>query len=221
MHTDDPIQSTLTLTLKGEAFTPLKTFPTLIDFGNQNPLQNPLTKQVSLHLQKDTHILDVKTDSKHLKAALETVNGIPHVIMRLLPTLPVGQFSHNLLIDYTYNGEQAIYSIVVFGEVIGELRVSPNRLFLGSIKNPDSFSKTITISARNTQPFQVTTVESKTKKLTFTLKADEKKTEYKVTATISPDAKPGEVTGEVVIHTSSSVQPTVRVPFFGIIVRSN
>ena len=221
VHTDDPIQSTLTLTLKGEAFTPLKTFPTLIAFGNQKPLQNPLTKQVSLHLQKGTQILGVRTDSKHLKAALKTVNGIPHVIMQLLPTLPVGQFSHNMLIDYTYNGEQAIYSLVVFGEVIGELWVSPNRLFLGSIKNPNSFSKTITISSRNTQPFQVTTVESKTKKLTFTLEENEKKTQYKVTATISPEANPGEVTGEIIIHTSSSVQPTVRVPFFGIIVGSN
>ena len=221
VHTDDPIQNTVTLTLKGESFTPIKTFPKLIFLGNQKPLQNPLTRQVSLHLQKDTQILGVRTDSKHLKADLKTMDGIPRVVMQLLPTLPVGQFSHYLLVDYVYKEEQAIYSITVVGEVIGELRVSPNRLFFGSIKDPESFSKTITISAHNTQPFQVTAVESKTKKVIFTLKENEKKTQYKVTATISPEAKPGEISGEVVIHTSSSVQPTVRVPFFGIIAGSN
>lgn len=221
VHTDDPIQSTLTLTLEGEAFTPIKTFPTLIDFGNQKPLQNSGTKQVSLHLQKGTQILEIKTDSKHLKASLKKVNGIPHVIMQLLPTLPIGQFSHNILINYTYNKKPAIYSITVFGEVIGELKVSPNRLFLGSIKNFNSFSKTITISSRNTQPFQVTNVGSKTKGLTLALKENEKKTQYKVKVSISPDTKPGELQGEIVIHTSSSVQPTIRVPFFGIIVESD
>ena len=219
--TNDPVQNTLTLTLKGEAFTPLNTFPKMINFGNQLPLQKPLMKQISLHTQEGTQIQAVRTDSKYIKANLKMIDNILRVDVKFLSNLPAGKFHHNVLVDYSYKGKRATHSISTFGEVIGELRVVPNRLFLGSIKNPKSFSKTITISSRNTQPFQVMTVKSKTKKLTFTLKENKKKTQYKVTAAISPDAKPGEVTGEIVIHTSSSVQPTVRVQFFGIIVGSN
>ena len=216
--TNNPVQSMLTLTLKGEAFTPLKTFPERLVCGNQPPLQKPLTKRVSLHVQEGVQILGVRTDSKHLKATLKTTDSIPHVEVQLLPTLPVGQFSHNLLVDYAYKGKRTTHNVLAFGEVIGALHVAPNRLFLGLIKEPSTISKTITISARGSNPFQITSVEASSKAIVVTVKADETKTHYNLTATISPKAKPGELAGDIVINTSSSVQPTIRVPFFGIIV---
>lgn len=218
--TNDPIQNTLTLTIKGEAFTPLKTFPELIAFGNQKPLKNPLTKQISLHLQEGTEIHSVKTNSKDIKTSLKIRDNIPYVDIQYLSTLPVGKFSHSILVDYIYKGKRGTHKISTFGEIIGELRVVPNRLFLGLIKDPTSFSKTLMISSLNTEPFQVTAVKTKTKAINFTFKSNEKKTDYKLTATISSEAKPGEISGDIVIHTSSSVQPTVRVPFFGIIAGS-
>ena len=188
--TNDPIQSTLTLTLKGEVFTPVRTFPKLIAVGNRKPLQNPLTKQVSLHVQNGVQIRGVRTDSEHLTAMLKKVDGIPRVVVQLLPTIPVGQFSHDLLIDYTYKGEQATHSVVAFGKVIGELRVVPNRLFFGTIKDPASFSKTITITSRDTQPFEITSMESSTKAVKVTVVKDENEKRYRLTTTISPKVNP-------------------------------
>ena len=69
--TDDPTQSTLTLTLTGQAFIPLTTFPERLALGNQNRLQSPLTKRVSLHVQENVRILGVRTTSEHLKVKLE------------------------------------------------------------------------------------------------------------------------------------------------------
>ena len=219
--TNDPTQNTLTLTLKGEVFTPLKTFPELIAFGNQKPLKDPVTKQISLHLQEETEIQSVRTNSKYIKAALKIRDKIPYVDIQFLPTLPAGKFSHHILVDYTYKGERGTHKVSTFGEIIGELRVVPNRLFFGLIKDPASFSKTITISSRNTQPFKIISAESSTKLVKVTIAKDENETRYQLTTALSPEAKSGEVSGEVIIHTSSSVQPTVRVPFFGIIAGSN
>lgn len=219
--TDDPTQSTLTLTLKGHAFIPLTTFPEHLAFGNQKPLQEPLTKQISLHLQEDVQILGVRTDSEHLKATLEIANGIRHVDVQLLPSIPVGMFSQHLLIDYRYQGQQTIHDIIVFGEVLGELQVTPKRLFFGMIKEPSTVSKTITISARDAQPFKITSVEPPTKGVVFTLTTNEDKTRTQVTVSIVPTAKPGELSGDVVIHTSSAIQPILRVPFFGILADAN
>ena len=165
--TNDPTQSTLTLTLKGQAFIPLTTFPERLALGNQKPLQAPLTKRVSLHLQDNAEILSVRTDSEHLKATLETVNDILYVEAQLLPTLPVGQFSHNLLVDYTYQGQQTTHNVVVFGQILGELHVVPNRIFFGMIKEPSAVSKTITISSRDAQPFKITAVKSDAKGVVF------------------------------------------------------
>lgn len=219
--TDDPTQRTLTLTLKGHAFIPLTTFPERLAFGNQKPLQEPLTKQISLHGQKDVQILGVRTDSEHLKATLKTANGIPHVDVQLLPSIPVGIFSQHLLIDYKYRGQQTIHDITVFGEVLGELQVTPKRLFWGLIKDPSQVSKTITISARDTQAFQITAVTSKTKGITATIVDSGSETRYRVQISIAPTTPPGELSGDIAIHTSNAVQPIVRVPFFGILIRSN
>lgn len=219
--TNDPIQNTITLSMKGEAFTPLKTFPELIALGTQKPLKNTLTKQISLHLQEDTEIQSVRTNSKDIKATLKMRDKIPFVDIQFLSTLPVGKVSHHILVHYTYKGEPATHKISAIGEIIGELRVTPNRLFFGLIKDTSSFSKTITISSRDMQPFEVISTESSTKSVNVTIANNPNEKHYQLTATISPDAKSGEVSGEIVINTSSSVQPTVRVPFFGIITESN
>ena len=141
--------------------------------------------------------------------------------MQLLPSLPIGQFSHNLLIDYTYKGEQTTHNVLVFGEVLGELHVVPNRLFFGLIKDPSAAAKTITISSRNSQPFQITDVESGTQAVKITVNEGEDETHYQVTTSLASKAAVGEFSGEIIIHTSSRIQPTVRVPFFGIVAPSN
>lgn len=215
--TDAPTQSTLTLTLMGQAFIPLTTFPERLSIGNQKPLQEPLTKRVSLHIQEGVQILGVRTDSEHLKATLETDTEIPYANLQLQPTFPIGQFSQNLLVDYTYKGKQTTHNVVVYGQILGELRVVPNQLFFGMVKEPSAVSKTITISARDAQPFQITSVESRTKEIVFKITADESETRSQVTISIAPTTEPGELSGDIVIHTSSTLQPTLRVPFFGIL----
>ena len=217
VFTDDPVQNTLTLTLKGEAFTPIRTFPTVIALGNKSPLQDPVTRQVSLHVQDEVQIRSVRSESEHLTATLKPKGGIPHVEVQILPTLPVGQFSHRILIDYTYKGQQTTHKFPVFGQVLGEFKVTPNRLFLGLIKDPASVTKTFTISSRDAQPFQITSVESDTKDVNFRVNKSDNETSYQVTMTLAPKSNPGELTGDVIINTSNFVQPTVRIPFFGII----
>ena len=219
--TDDPIQNTLVLTLKGEAFTPLKTFPQNVAFGTQLPLKTPVTKRVSLHAQEHTHIQGVRIDTEHITATLKNKEGIPHVDVRLLTTLPIGKFVHNIHIDYEYKGQQTVYTIPVFGEILSDLRVVPKRLFLGLIKDVASVSKTITISSRNKQPFEIRAVKTDTQFVSVTFKKDESETAYKVTMTLSPQIKSGNVSGDIVIQTSSSVHSSILVPFFGVIATPN
>ena len=176
-----------------------------------------MEKRASLHLQEGVKIIGVRTDSKHIIPTLKTDEDIPMVNLQLLQSLPVGKYSHNLLVDYTYKGEKATHNVTIYGEIVGDLHVTPNRLFFGLVKDKSSFSKTITIASRDTQPFDITDTESSTKAVKVSVAKDENETRYQLITTISSEAKSGEVSGEVIIHTSSSVQPTIRVPFFGII----
>lgn len=222
VHTDDPVQNTLKLTLKGEAYLPLKTFPERFAIGTHNPLQKPLDKKISLHMQEGVKIINVRTDSKHMKATLLYKDrDIPMINLQLMQSLPVGKYNQRLLVDYSYKGKKATHDVYIYGEIVGDLHVTPNRLFFGLVKDKPSFLKTITITSRKMQPFEITAAASSTKTVKVAVTKEENKTRYQLTTTISPEAKSGEVSGEVVIQTSSEVQPTVRVPFFGIIANAN
>jgi len=119
LHTDDPTQNTLAFTLTGQAFTPLKTLPDMVAFGQRKLLLNqPVTKRVSIHLQKNTKLMAVRTDSEHIKAALETKRSIPHVNLQFLPTFPIGKFSQYLMVDYEHKGQKATHFVYIHGEVL-------------------------------------------------------------------------------------------------------
>lgn len=216
VFTNDPMQNTVKLTLSGQAFIPLKTFPERLTFGNQESFHSPLTKKISLHVQNEVQILGVRTDSEHLRAKLDE-SQIPHVEVQLLPTIPIGPFSRHLLVDYQYEGRKTTHNVPVFGEVLGAFRVTPKRFFFGLIKDPEVISKTIAISSLNNQPFHLTSVESDAKAVNVTVEKTADETRYHLTVTIHPEAPSGELSGEILLKTSSSIQPTLRVPFFGII----
>ena len=216
VFTNDPMQNTVKLTLRGQAFIPLKTFPERLTFGNQESFHSPLTKKISLHVQNEVQILGVRTDSEHLRAKLDE-GKIPHVEVQLLSTIPIGPFSRHLLIDYQYEGRETTHNVPVFGEVLGAFRVTPKRFFFGLIKDPEAISKTVTISSLNNQPFHLTSVESDAKAVNAAVEKTSDETCYHLTVTIDPEVSSGEVSGEILLKTSSSIQPTLRVPFFGII----
>lgn len=218
--TDDPTQHTLTLTLKGQAFVPLTTFPERIPFGNQELSQNPLRKRVSLHVQEDVQFLGVRTDSAYLKIKLEK-GEIPYVEVQVLPSVPFGTFSANLLVDYRYEGQETTHNVPIFGEVLGEFRVAPKRLFFGLIKEPEAVLKTVTIASTHGAPFKITSAASSSKAVTVTVKKTVDATRYQLHVTIDSTAAPGQVEGEIVIETSNPNQSSLRVPVFGIIANSN
>ena len=216
VFTNDPTQNTLILTFKGRAFVPLKTFPERLAFGNQKLVQRPLTKRISLHLRTEVEILGVRTDSEHISAIL-THGQIPHVEVQLLPTIPIGQFSHHLLVDYRYGGKESTHDIFVFGEVLGAFRVTPKQFFFGMVKSAEMVSKIATISSIDDQPFKILSVEPSVESVVASATKSSDGASYRITTTINSKSLPRELSGEIVVKTNSTVQPTLRIPFFGII----
>lgn len=216
VFTNDPTQNTVVLTFKGRAFVPLKTFPERLAFGNQKLVQSPLTKRISLHLRSEVEILGVRTDSEHLRAKL-SVGQLPHVELQLLPTMPIGQFSHRLLVDYRYGGKETTHDVSVFGEVLGAFRVTPKQFFFGMVKSAETVSKTATISSIDDKPFKILSVEPSVQELVANTTKSTNGASYRITTTIDSKLRPGELSGEVVIETNCTLQSTIRIPFFGII----
>ena len=218
VYTNNPIQSQVTLTLKGTAFVPITTFPSRLFIGSIPP-KTPITKSLTIHRKGDTQILGVRTDSDYLKAAIMSTKTDPitRVEVTSLGSAPSGTFFYNLLINYRYKGKAATHEVMVFGEVLGAFAVFPKRLFFGLVRDKQDASKTITISSVNNQLFKITSLESDSAYVTTKVTPQKDGVGYQLTATVQPEAPVGELSGEILVRTDSTVQPVISVLFSGII----
>ena len=218
VYTNDPIQSQVTLTLKGTAFVPITTFPSRLFIGSIPP-KTSIKKSLTIHQKGETQILAVRTDSDHLKAAIVSTKADPitRVEVTLLESAPPGTFSYNLFVDYRYEGKEATYEVLAFGEVLGAFTVSPKRFFFGLVEDKRMVSKTVAISSVNDQPFKITSVESNSAYVTTKVASQGDGVGYQLTATVQPEAPAGELSGEILVKTDSIIQPVIRMPFSGII----
>ena len=218
VYTNDPVQNKVTLILKGSAFVPITTFPSRLLLGSIQS-KTPITKSLTVHQKGETQILGVRTDSDHLKATVVSAKAdqITKVEVALLESTPVGPFSYNVLVDYRYEGKEATYEVLAFGEVLGAFTVSPKRFFFGLVEDKQTVPKTVMISSTNNQLFKITSVESNSAHVTTKITAQEDGVSYQLTATVQPEAPAGELSGEILVKTDSTVQPVIRVPFSGII----
>ena len=218
VYTNDPVQNRVTLILKGSAFVPITTFPSRLLLGSIPP-KTPIKKSLTIHQKGETQILGVRTNSESLKATIVSAKAdqTTQVEVTLLESAPAGLFSHNLLVDYQYEGKETTHEVLVFGEVLGAFAVFPKRLFFGLVKDNQEVSKTIAISPVSNQPFKITSVESNSAYVTTKVASQGNRIGYQLTATIQPEAPAGELSGEILVKTDSTVQPTIRVPFSGII----
>lgn len=222
VYTNDPIQSRVTLILKGTAFVPITTFPSRLLLGSIHP-KTSITKSLTIHQKGKTQILAVRTDSAHLKATIVSAKADPitRVEVALLESAPPGTFSHNVLVDYQYKEKETTHEVLVFGEVLEAFTVSPKRFFFGLIRDKSAVSKTVSISSINDQPFKITSVESDSAYVITKVTPQGDKVGYQLTATVQPEAPAGELSGEILVKTDNIVQPTIRVPFLGGISNSN
>ena len=216
VYTNDSVQGRIALTLKGTAFVPITTFPTHLRIGTVQS-KTSITRSLSIHQKGKTTVLGVRTDAEYLKAILAPakVDSVARVELTLLESAPVGQFNHNLLIDYRYEGKETTHNVPVFGDILGEFTVSPKHLFFGLVKG--TVTKTAQISSVYNHPFNITSVQPNSAYLTAAVNRQPDQVGYQLKATVLPQAPAGELSGEILMKTNSAIQPTIRVTFSGII----
>ena len=116
----------------------------------------------------------------------------------------------------TNSKHQPEYLISVAGVVRPSIRVEPTQVNFGEVTFSDTAAtRTIMLRSNNLktpETFVVNKVESSNPGLTALVKPTEKKGEYEVTLQVAKTAKPGDLAGEITIHTTDKVKPVVTIP---------
>ncbi len=116
----------------------------------------------------------------------------------------------------TNSKHQPEYLISVAGVVRPTFRVEPTQVNFGEVTFSDTAAtRTVLLRSNNLktpETFVVNKVESSVPGVTALLKPTDKKGEYEVTLQVAKTAKPGDLAGEITIHTTDKIKPVVTIP---------
>ncbi len=121
----------------------------------------------------------------------------------------------------TNSKQQPDYWISVSGVIRPPYRVEPSGVNFGEVAPAgEGATRVVRLRSNNLktpEEFVVTKAESGVAGVTTEIKPTGTKGEFEVTLSISKDATPGQLDGNVTIYTSDSVKPTVVVPVKGMV----
>ncbi len=128
--------------------------------------------------------------------------------------MKVGRFRErvNITTDHEKAGKINVY---VFGEVIGNIKVQPNYVSLGTLKKGKAVEKTIKVNATGDTPFKILDVSSSEKEIKTALETVKEGKEYLVKLILPETYTRPLAKGTVTIKTDDKEQEEIQVRFFG------
>jgi hypothetical protein len=230
LETNDPNTPTAQLTLSAIVKPYVEAYPA--GFVRYNLLQGDSETQTLTLYSEETEPLEiVKIESPQpwIKvtpvkaegaAALNNIGRPGQVQYKLEIAVggndaKIGPIAEKIRIQ-TNSKHQPEYMISVAGVIRPTFRVEPTTVNFGEVAFSDNAAtRTVTLRSNNLKTpenFVVNKVESSVPGVTALVKPTDKKGEYEVTLQVAKTAKPGDLSGEITIHTTDKVKPVVTIP---------
>jgi len=151
----------------------------------------------------DWKIVEVKSNNPHLTAeAVESKRSSSrvsyHLRVRLDEDAPPGYIKEHLLL-VTAGGRTKEILVLVEGQVLPDLIVSPNSLFLGVVRPGERVTKQVVV--RSKRPFRITSISGDCECLRFNISDDAAKRLHLIPVTFIACDKPGKVAPVIHLHT--------------------
>ncbi len=162
-------------------------------------------------------IEEVVPDSPQLEVLLACKTTPPvegtvfPISVTLKPGLPIGAFEGTITIVSNHLKEPQL-RIPVVAEIKGDIDVSPKALFMGFVTQGEAITKSVHLRSLNGDQFAIEGVQCTSDHFSAQVSSEAQKTEHVVTIALSKTPPTGLVSGEVVIRTTSSLQPIITVP---------
>jgi hypothetical protein len=204
---DKPFYAEVQLSITGFIRSDIVFEPGEVNFGDVELAQPGLRKVQVRHVgRSDWKIADVRSANKNFEVELNEVsrNGgqvVYDMLVRLRPEAPPGHFQDQLSI-VTDDSQLKTIGLMVEGNVVPPVSVSPSSLFLGVLEPGQSVTKNLIVKAK--EAFQVECIECDgNDKLQFKSPSkDEKKNVYIIPVTFTAGDSPGQFSQKITIKTS-------------------
>jgi hypothetical protein len=129
----------------------------------------------------------------------------------LLPEMKAGSFRESITI--VSKNPPAKAQLLLFGQKLGGIRVSPDRLDFFPRKGIKSDSRSILFECN--ERFKITKVEDVSGLFSLSLKTIQEGKKYELTAELKTQTK-GTFLGVIKVYTDLDVHPLIDIPFIGV-----
>lgn len=218
VDTNDPETPRYVLTIKANVLEEVIAEPRRLWF-DQIKVGQSVTSEVEIRPTTDLEleITRVRSTSPVLKLHYEKKEGENAYLLRVSTSkdAPLGRFAGDIQV-FTNSRRQRVLAIPFFGEIISDVSVFPPEISYGVVERGREVIKQILITVHK-RDVKLTGFEVKPDYLSLHLIPDETNYFHRLEVILGKDVPVGRFEGRVQIHTTSSDQPLLTVPVYGII----
>ncbi len=214
-YTNDPANSTVSMTMQGNVKQQVTSSPPQIDFGNVRQ-GGGATKDVTIVdlLGGNPKFVMGPISNSNKDIKVEQVAGKPTELkVTMLPTMPAGGFDDTIKV--TTN--RVPLQIDVFGKVTGDLSLDPEQVSFGIVKSGQDATRILKLSNQGGQSVKVLNITSSDPAVTAAAEPITPGKEYKITVLLRHGVPDGQLRGQLAIKTDDPKQTSIEVPFYAIV----
>lgn len=97
------------------------------------------------------------------------------------------------------------------------MTVAPPLLSFGLVRKGQAPTRSFEVSKAHSPELEILKVEGTPESLSTRIVPLEPGRRYRIEVGIKPETKAGRIQGSVVLHTNDGLQPTLRVPVYGLV----
>jgi len=222
VHSNDPLQPVVTLTLQGEILVEVEVEPAQLYLGKvRRGASVTHTIELLYDASKPIAITNVTTDSPLVSVQTEELEKQGKKGKKLLVILkkdaPLGRVSTEINVTTTSQKRPSL-SIPVFGQIEGDLVVVPSQVSFGVVRKGDNKANDLSIKSRATNPIHLVKTQSSTPNVLAEVATVKDGEEYRLTLKVNPESTPGQIKGEVQVFTDHPTEKVLTIPVYGMLV---
>ncbi len=218
LFSNDPKAPAATMTLQGDVKVEIDASPEEIAF-NKVRQGTEQTRQLALtYVGKGTDfkIEKISNSSPHIKVTQAArKDGKPGAMLTvtMLKSMPAGPFDDSIDIATNHQSVQ----VHVFGRIVGDLTLDPAQVSFGIVPHGQGATRILRLTNAAAGAVQITEISSTNQSVAAKVDPVTQGKEYKITVDLRKGTPDGELRGALSIKTDNPQQPSINVPFYGVV----
>ena len=217
VNSNDPKQPSAQLRIKANVIVPVEVKPRSLYWVVEKDKSSKRLVQLVHRPEIKINITDLKLSSSAFGATVTPAEGTELPTYNIEITcggdLPRGDFRENLTV-HTDNPDYPTMNITLRGSVVGAVRVTPNAVALGVIKDGVIPSRIIRVFAVNKNDFEITALEPTDPLINADMSKEKDNNRYSINVTLKEPPPVGAFSGKLIIKTNVPEEDAIEVPVY-------